>query len=266
MSRSTRPAAGPAGRSPRTQRPTLAERARTVATRSGAAVCAAGIDGSRMLAHATTAGGQVLVVVPTDGDVATAVRGSADGDLAALLLVTDHAPVELRDPVRAQVWLSGWLTPLLPGDLQAATLAFADVAPVGALLDVGHGATMLRLDLAEVVLGECGTVSELAPEDYLAAAPDPLAEVEAQALQHLDEAHPEELALLCSRVPAAWLSHGDVVRPLGLDRWGFRLRIEGGSGHRDVRVPFAEPVAAAEELAGAINRLMCAARRACPGR
>jgi len=265
MTRSTRPAAGQPGRSPETQRPTPAERARTVATRSGAAVCAAGIDGSRVLAHTTTADGQVLVVVPTDGDVASAVRGSADGDLAALLLVTDHAPVELREPVRAQVWLSGWLTPLLPTDLQTATLAFADVSPVGALLDVGRSATMLRLDLAEIVLGECGTVSELTPEDFLAAAPDPLAEVEADALQHLDEAHPEELALLCSRVPAAWLSHGDVVRPLGLDRWGFRLRIEGGSGHRDVRVPFAAPVAGADELGTAFNRLMCASRQACSG-
>jgi hypothetical protein len=265
MPRSTRPAAGQPGRTPETQRPTAAERARTVATRTAAAVCAAGIDGSRVLAHATTAEGQVLVVVPTDGDVATAVRGSADGDLAALLMVTDHAPVELREPVRAQVWLSGWLTPLLPADVQAAALAFADVAPVGALLDVGHGATMLRLDLAEVVLGECGTVTEITPEDYLAAAPDPLAGVEAHALQHLDEAHPEELALLCARVPAAWLSRGDVVRPLGLDRWGFRLRIESSSGHRDVRVPFAAPVAGADELAPAVNRLMCAARRACPG-
>ncbi|MGY5883188.1 DUF2470 domain-containing protein [Modestobacter lacusdianchii] len=265
MTRSTRPAPGQPGRSPQRQGPTPAERARTVAGRSGAAVCAAGIDGSRVLAHATTADGQVLVVVPTDGDVATAVRRSADGDLAALLLVTDHAPVELRDPVRAQVWLSGWLTPMLPADLRPAALAFADVAPVGALLDVGRGATLLRLDLAEVMLGECGTVTELTPEDYLAAAPDPLAEVEAHALQHLDQAHPEELALLASRVPRAWLGDGGVVRPLGLDRWGFRLRVEGRRGHRDVRMPFAAPVSGPDELAAAINRLMCAARQACPG-
>jgi hypothetical protein len=264
MTRSTRPAVpGPPADA---LRPTVAERARTVAGRPAAAVCAAGIDGSRVLGHATTAAGQVLLVVPTDGDVCSAVRRSADGDLAALLMVTDHAPVRLREPVRAQVWLSGWLTPVGSADVRAATLAFADVAPVGALLDVGRGNSLLRLDLAEVVLGECGTVTELTPEDYLAATPDPLADVEAQALKHLDEAHPEELALLRSRVPGSWLAEEDVVRPLGLDRCGFRLRIEHQDGHRDLRVPFAEPITCTDELGPAVHQLMCAARRACPER
>jgi Protein of unknown function (DUF2470) len=260
MTRSIRPAAS--GPSSPAARPTTAERARTVAGRPAAAVCAAGIDGSRVLGHATTADGQVLLVVPTDGEVCTAVRHSADGDLAALLMVTDHAPVPLRDPVRAQVWLSGWLTTVPAEDQRAAALAFAELAPVGALLDVGRGTTLLRLELAEVVLGECGTVTELTPEDYLAAGPDPLAEVEAQALRHLDDAHPEELALLRSRVPQRWLHDGDVVRPLGLDRCGFRLRIEQREGHRDLRVPFAEPVTGVDELAAAVHQLMCACRGA----
>src|SRR4051794_10987256 len=246
--------------------PSLAERARTVAGRPAAAVCAAGIDGSRVLAHGTTAEGQVLVVVPTDGEVCTAVRSSADGDLAALLMVTDHAPVPLREPVRAQVWLSGWLSPLAGADERAAALAFAEVAPLGALLDVGRGASLLRLDLAEVVLGECGAVTEVDPEAYLAAEPDPLAAVEAQVLQHLDQEPPDELALLRSRVPSSWLADGDAVRPLGLDRYGFRLRIEQHSGHRDLRVPFAEPVSTAAGLGPAVHRLMCASRHACPGR
>jgi hypothetical protein len=262
MTRSTRPAVP----SPDALRPTVAERARTVAGRPAAAVCAAGIDGSRVLGHATTADGQVLLVVPTDGEVCTAVRHSADGDLAALLMVTDHTPVPLREPVRAQAWLSGWLTPVRDEDQKAAALAFADVAPVGALLDVGRGATLLRLDLAEVVLGECGTVTEVTPEDYLAALPDPLAEVEAHALQHLDDAHPEELAMLRAWVPGTWREDGDVVRPLGLDRCGFRLRIEQSRGHRDVRVPFAQPITSADELGPAVHRLMCATRRDCPGR
>jgi hypothetical protein len=264
MTRSTRP--GVPGPSPDALRPTVAERARTVAGRPGVAVCAAGIDGSRVLGHATTADGQVLVVVPTDGEVCTAVRSSADGDLAALLMVTDHAPVPLREPVRAQAWLSGWLTPVRGADERAAVLAFAEVAPVGALLDVGSGATLLWLDLAEVVLGECGTVTEVTPEAYRAAAPDPLAQVEALALQHLDDAHPEELAVLRSRVPVSWLADGDVVRPLGLDRCGFRLRIERRAGHRDVRVPFAEPVTTPDELGPAVQTLMSAPGRACPER
>ena len=57
-----------------------------------------------------------------------------------------------------------------------------------------------------------------------------------------------------------------MVRTLGLDRWGFRLRLELPAGDRDVRVAFAEPVGSADDLGPAVHRLMCAARRACPGR
>ena len=264
MTRSTRPASP--GPLPEALRPSAAERARTVAARPAAAVCAAGIDGSRVLASAVTADRDVLLVVPTDGEVATAVRGSADGDLASLLLVTDHAPVPLRDPVRGQVWLSGWLSAVGRAEQRGLAVAFADVAPVAALLDLGRETTLLRLDLAEVVLKEGEGVSEVDPDAFLAAVPDPLAEVEEAALRHLDEAHPAELALLGSRVPAELLRHGDTLRPLGLDRCGFRLRIERPTGHRDLRVPFAEPVRTADELGPAVHQLLCAARGACPGR
>jgi hypothetical protein len=265
MTRITRPdRPGPA---PDALRPTTAERARTVATRPGAAVCAAGIAGSRVLASATTAAGQVLLVVPSEGEVCAAVTGSADGDLAALVLFTDHAPVPLRDPVRAQVWLSGWLTPVREADQRATALAFAEVSPVGELLDVGRGTTLLRLDLAEVVLGEGGAVQEVTPEAYLAAAPDPLAGIEATALQHLVREHPDQLALLASWVPPSWRDDDAVVHPLGLDRCGFRLRIEQRSGCRDLRVPFSAPVTSPDALGPAVHRLLCAAPRGtCPGR
>jgi Domain of unknown function (DUF2470) len=266
MTRPNRPAVpGPV---PEALRPTPAERARTVAGRPGAAVCAAGVDGSRVLAHATTPGavGQVLLVVPTDGEVVAAVAGAAKGDLAALVLVTDHAPLPLRDPVRAQVWLSGWLTAVRPADVRAVTLAFAEVAPVGALLDVGRGNTLLRLDLAEVVLREGAAVVEVPPADYLAAEPDPLAGVEAAVLQHLVRSHPAELARLRSWVPACWQAENTVVHPLGLDRLGFRLRIEHRRGSRDLRVPFGVPVTSPAALGPAVHRLLCAAQRNCPDR
>ncbi|MEI4271316.1 DUF2470 domain-containing protein [Klenkia sp. LSe6-5] len=250
---------------PSALRPTAAERARTVACRPSAAVCAAGVSGSRVLAHATTGAGQVFLVVPADGELVRAVQGAADGDLPALVMVTDHAPVPLRDQVRAQLWLSGWLTPVRTEDERDVALAFAEAQPAGALLDVGRTAVLLRLDLAEVVLGEGGTTVELTPEDYADAEPDPLVAVEASALRHLDADHPGELALLRSRIPADWLGAHDVVRPLGLDRAGFRLRIEGERGYRDVRVPFDAPVTSEAELGPAVHRLMCAARRCCRG-
>ena len=239
----------------------VAERARTVATRRAAAVCLAGRAPSRPLAHATTAAGEVLVLVPADGNV-TAALGRAP-DLSALLMVSDRAPVPLRDPVRATLWLSGWLTPVRPEDRRAAALAFAEVRPEGALLDVGGAVSLLRLDLAEVVLREGGACTEVSPAGFAAACPDPLADVEEQVLRHLDRDHPEALAALGSRVAAG---RDEVVRLLGVDRFGYRLRLERPGGHRDVRVPFPMPLTCPGQLRAATGRLLCALRAGHPPR
>jgi hypothetical protein len=257
----------PSRPAPEPQRPDLdglspapAERARTVASRRGATICAAGVESSRVLAHAITSADQFLIAVPTDGDVVRAVATAPQSDLSALVMVSDHAPVPLRRPVRAQLWLSGWVTPVHPRDQRAAVLAFADARPDAVLLDVGRSVTLLRLDLAEVVLGEAGTALDVSPLDFLAARPDPLAAVEAEHLAHLDREHPEFLTLLGGLLPAGSLGPDDVLRPLGMDRFGFRLRIERPGGHQDVRVPFGRPLTCAGDLAPAVGRLTCAAR------
>ena len=139
-------------------------------------------------------------------------------------------------------------------------MAFAEVRPVGALLDVGRGATLLRLDVAEVVLREGAHCTEVGPQAHAEARPDPLAAVEARMLQHLDHDHPEVLALLRSRIPAGDLGPRDVVRPLGLDRFGYRLRIERPAGRRDLRVPFPRPLTCPGQLQAATRQLLRAAR------
>jgi Protein of unknown function (DUF2470) len=238
--------------------PTASERARTVATRAAAAVCVAGRNPSRPLAHATTDAGQVLVLVPTDGEVATALDGAPGRDVSALLMVSDRAPVPLRDPVRATLWLSGWLTPVPGADRRAAAVAFAEVRPAETLLDVGGAATLLRLDLAEVVLREGPGCAEVSPADYATARPDPLAGVEEQMLRHLDDDRPEVLALLGSAVAGGRARES--VRPLGIDRFGYRLRVESDGGRRDVRVPFARPLTCPGQVNAATSQLLRALR------
>ncbi|TQN42960.1 uncharacterized protein DUF2470 [Blastococcus colisei] len=240
--------------------PGPAERARTVAAGRGATVCAAGVESSRVLAHAVTEAEQFLIAVPAGGDVVRAVGAAPRSDLSALVMVSDHAPVPLRRPVRAQLWLSGWLTPVRPRDERAAVLAFADTRPDGVLLDVGRSVALLRLDLAEVVLSAGGRALDVSPLDFLAARPDPLAAIEAEHLAHLDRDHPEFLRLLAELLPAGSLAPGDVVRPLGMDRFGFRLRIERPGGHQDIRVPFAGPLTCTGDLGAAVGRLARAAR------
>ncbi len=245
-----------------TVRPAPAERARTVAIRPTATGSAPGVPCSRPLAHAVTDAGQFLLVVPDDGDLARAVRAAPGQDLSTLVMVSDHAPVPLRRPVRAQLWLSGWATPVRGEDLRAAVLGFAEVNPAGALLDVGRMATLLRLDLAEVVLGEGGEGVDVSPQEFLTARPDPLAPLEADTLRHLDTDHPEFLAILTGLLPDGVVADGDVVRPLGVDRCGFRLRVERPRGHLDVRVPFPRPLTCPGQLGPAVRHMTAVARRA----
>jgi hypothetical protein len=88
----------------------------------------------------------------------------------------------------------------------------------------------------------------------MAAQPDPFCEFESAWLCHLDSDHPEVLARLAGKLPAP-LRRGR-VRPLGLDRYGVRLRVEGSDGDHDVRLPFGEPVQDVPGLGRAIRLLM----------
>ena len=49
---------------------------------------------------------------------------------------------------------------------------------------------------------------------------------------------------------------GGHVRPLGLDRYGLRLRVEAVEGDHDVRLAFERPIATLDELSGELRRLV----------
>ncbi|MGY1716487.1 DUF2470 domain-containing protein [Geodermatophilus sp. SYSU D01106] len=231
--------------------PPPAERARTVAARPSAALHAVGLGAVELSLAATTASGQVYVVVPAAGRLATALRESPLGDLPARLTVTDRSPFPLQHPVRGQVELSGWLTPVHPAGVQPALLDLADVRPSDALLDVGLRALLVRLDLAEVVLTDGGATTEVDPDDFAAARPDPLAAAEAG----LAAEHGAALTRLLARVQA-WAGPRDDVRLLGLDRHGVRFRVEARRSCYDLRVPFREPVSDGAGVGAALDVLL----------
>jgi hypothetical protein len=72
--------------------------------------------------------------------------------------------------------------------------------------------------------------------------------------RHLDTSRPDVVARLVSTLPAS-LRRGR-VRPLGLDRYGVRLRIESDDGDREVRLPFHKPVDDLTGLSQAVRVLM----------
>jgi hypothetical protein len=234
--------------------PSPAERARTVAARPCAALHVLGSGTSPALAATTTADGRTFVVVPTSGPLPEALRGSPVGDLPARLTVTDRAPTAVGQPIRALVEIAGWLTPVPAEDLPDAVLAFAETCPRDVLFDVGLTATLLRLDVADVVLHESHAVDHVEPEDFVAAAPDPVTAAEADLLT----AESEPLARLRVRVQA-WAGRRDDVCLLGLDRFGVRFRVESLRGGYDVRVAFPQPLTDRDQFAPAVRGLLTCA-------
>lgn len=233
------------------RQPPAAERARTVAARSAAALHVGGAGSCSVRASATTADGDVLLVVPAEGGAVDALRGSLLGDGPARLVVTERAPLPLRHPVRGLVHMTGWVTAVPDADVPRLLLDFAEAAPADALFEVGLSAVLVRLDLAEVVLEESGTCTDVDPDAFRDARPDVVtcAENDLLATQR------EPLDRLCGRVQR-WAGPHDDVRILGLDRFGVRFRVQGRQGCYDLRVPFVAALDDVDGFAAALDHLL----------
>jgi hypothetical protein len=245
--------------------PTAAERARSIASRGGQAALV-GLDETqriRPLFHHMHPNGAATLLLPSDHGLVESVRRAPRTGLPAMLELTDSAPVALREPVRGLLWISGWL--VAPGPTYARRLAL-DVAkqrPHPGLLDLGHGATMLRMRPGSAVVADAEGSGPLAPAELEAAVPDPFCQLEDGWLRHLEEAHPDVFESLSRHLPEPLRSKlGCRVRPLGVDRLGIRLRVEAPDEDHDVRLAFREPANDAEQLRTQVGLLIgCPFRR-----
>ena len=249
--------------------PTTAERIRSTCVRAGDALLA--VDGAEPLTtplHHLLADGSFAVTVPIGGSVAEhCFRGEAGGAQAVLELA-DYAPLPLREPVRSLVWIRGRLhrVPLPTVHRLLDRIAAEDPNP--ALLQVQTSESgpvanddtddtrylLARLDIESVVVTDATGAEAVDVGTLLAARPDPFCAYESCWIRHLDNAHRDVVARLATRLPAR-LRRGD-VRPLGVDRYGVRLRVESADGDRDVRLPFRQPVDDVTGLGQAIRVLM----------
>jgi Protein of unknown function (DUF2470) len=237
--------------------PTTAERIRSTCVRADGALL--GVDGAEPLStplHHLLRDGSVAVAIPVDCDA----RGAQ-----AVLELADYAPLPLREPVRSLVWIRGRLDRVPLSAVHGTLDRIAAEHPNPALLQVltpesGPVATggprylLARLEIESVVVTDATGAEAVDVRTLLAARPDPLCAVESCWIRHLDTAHRDVVARLAARLPAR-LRRGD-VRPLGVDRYGVRLRVESADGDRDVRLPFRQPVDDVTGLGQAIRVLM----------
>lgn len=237
--------------------PTTAERIRSTCVRAGGALLA--VDSAEPLStplHHLLADGSFAVLVPVTCD--------ADG-VQAVLELADYAPLPLREPVRALVWIRGRLHQVPPAEVREMLDLIAAEHPHPSLLQVqtpdsgpvAAGDTqylLARLEIESVVVTDATGAEAVDSAALLAARPDPFCAYESCWIRHLDTAHRDVVARLASRLPAR-LRRGD-VRPLGIDRYGMRLRVESAEGDRDIRLPFRAPVDDVIGLGKAIRMLM----------
>ena len=239
--------------------PTTAERVRSACVRADAAILAAdGAPPSPAPVHHLLPDGSFALTVPHRSAAAAAAARADTGGVPAVLELTDYAPLPLREPVRSLVWVRGRLHGVPAGALRDLLDLIAADHPNPALLEVGSGYDLVLLGVDSIVVADAGGAEPVGITDLLAADADPFCELESAWLRHLDSDHPEVIARLAGKLPAV-LRRGR-VRPLGLDRYGVRLRVEGGGADggddHDVRLPFPEPVHDITGLGRAIRLLM----------
>ncbi|GAY15890.1 DUF2470 domain-containing protein [Mycobacterium sp. shizuoka-1] len=235
--------------------PSTAERVRSACARAAGAMLVAD-DAAPVTTplHHLLPGGSFAVSLPSECGLAVRAATAGTDGVAAVLELTDLAPLPLREPVRSLVWIRGRVQCVPDHALRAMIDMIAADHPNPALLDIGTGRELLLLEVESVVVADAGGAETVGLHELMAARPDPFCEFESAWLRHLDSDHPEVLARLVGKLPAA-LRRGR-VRPLGLDRYGVRLRVEGTDGDHDVRLPFSAPVHDVPGLGRAIRLLM----------
>ncbi|SDP76591.1 Protein of unknown function [Lentzea jiangxiensis] len=242
-------------RTKRPPAPHAAERARTIAARHGSAALLpqAGSRTTPLFHHVHPCGSTTLLL-PDEHPLVGQLWHSPRTEVTAMLEIADQAPVALREPVRGLLWLTGWVSALDDREAREEVLAVADVRPDHRLLDAGHGVTVLRLTPASMVIADAESTSSIQPEQFASATPDPFCGNEDHWLRHLEAAHRDVVGQLARHLPEE-LRAGR-VRPLGLDRFGLRLRVEAECDDHDVRIAFSQSVSTPAELAAELRRLM----------
>jgi Protein of unknown function (DUF2470) len=249
--------------------PSTAERIRSTCVRAGGALLA--VERAEPLStplHHLLGDGSFAVAVPVGGAVAAQFGECDAAGAQAVLELADYAPLPLREPVRSLVWIRGRLHQVAPSEVHGMLDLIAAEHPHPALLQVqmpgsapvadrcAHDTRYLlaRLEIESVVVTDATGAEAVDAAAVLAARPDPFCAFESCWIRHLDTAHRDVIARLATRLPAC-LRRGD-VRPLGVDRYGVRLRVESADGDRDVRLPFRKPVDDVTGLGQAIRVLM----------
>jgi hypothetical protein len=234
--------------------PTHAEVARTLAAGHLPAVAhIACRTGPLPVRHVIDAQGRVLLLSPTDGAFAAALRPQpGTTDTAMVLDITDVPPVA-GSPALGRVWVSGWATRLDGDEARRAALDYAEIDASGDLLDVGESKVLHRLDVAEVRYERNDKLVDVDPDDFAAATPDPLRQIEFDLIADLAEHHLAEMSAYVRRQLGPAVQPASEPRVVRMDRYGFLVRLDD----KLARLAFPRPVTDRQDLAHLLHPVLC---------
>ncbi|MFV2009212.1 MULTISPECIES: DUF2470 domain-containing protein [unclassified Micromonospora] len=218
--------------------------------------------GPHAVRHATDPMGRILLLAAGSDLLDGALRPVPGTDDTAVVLEVADVPPVAGSPTHGRVWVSGWVGPLDGAPARTAALDFADVHACPDLLDVGRGATIFRMEVAEVRLERCGVTIDVDPDVYAAAEPDPIGAIESELLVDLADHHRAEMTAFIRRQlrDAGHRSLAGDPQVVRMDRYGFVVAL-GPHGPR-ARLAFPAPVRDRAELARLLHPVLC--RRCTP--
>jgi len=234
--------------------PSHAEVARTLAAGHLPAVAhIACRPGPLPVRHVTDGAGRVLLLSPAEGGFAAAVRPQPGVDDTATVLDITDVPPMAGSPGLGRVWVSGWVARLDGDEARAAALDYADIDASGDLLDVGEGMALHRMDVAEVRYERNGTLVDVDPDEFAAAVPDPLRQIEFDLIADLADHHLAEMSAYVRRQLGKTFQPAAEPQVVRMDRYGFVVRLDD----KLARLAFPRPVADRQDLAHLLHPVLC---------
>ena len=180
------------------------------------------------------------------------------GDSRASLFVAE--PDWAGDPLAAgRVTLMGAVTPV-PADARAEARA----AYLGRHANAQYWVdfedfSFHRLEIADLYfVGGFAAMDWIDGAVYRTARVDPLADVAAGILEHMNRDHPDALVVYARVLGGA--TDAEAATMVAVDRLGFRLRIRTGARLHAERIPFPEEVTSADDARRVLIRMLQDAR------
>jgi heme iron utilization protein len=109
-------------------------------------------------------------------------------------------------------------------------------------------------------VGGFGVMGWVSASKYYDGKPDPLAEVAADIVQHMNADHGDALRLLARA--CAGIESQDAVMT-SVDRLGFHVRLKTADGPRGARIAFSREVGSPAEARSVLTEMVAQARQRC---